>query len=159
ALLAHPAARRRCPPSRAVHALRGGAGVSALLDSRGRLAGVVAVAGGVADPGAETIVSRPRHGEPSIPLLAVFAPPYVRNSGAAFGVLGAAPSTLRIPLFLGVTLVAAVALVSFLRRASPDEHWLVGALGGILGGAIGNLICRVRFGEVIDFLDLHWRSF
>jgi signal peptidase II len=33
---------------------------------------------------------------------------------------------------------------------------LVWALGGILGGAVGNLICRIRYGEVVDFFDLHW---
>ena len=133
--------------------------MSALHDSRARLAGIVAVLVVVADQAAKTIVSHSMHVYQSIPLLPFFAFTYVRNTGAAFGILGAAPSSLRIPLFLAVTVFAAVALVSFLRRASPDEHWLVGAIGGIMGGAIGNLICRVRFGEVIDFLDLHYRRF
>jgi signal peptidase II len=80
----------------------------------------------------------------------------VRNTGAAFGLLAAAPAGLRLPLFLAVTLVAGVALVAYLRRTPREQRWLVGALGGILGGAVGNLVCRVRYGEVIDFLDLHW---
>ena len=55
-----------------------------------------------------------------------------------------------------VTVAAVGALVSYLRKTAPDQAWLVVALGGILGGALGNLICRVRYGEVIDFVDLHW---
>ena len=59
-------------------------------------------------------------------------------------------------LFLVVTAAAAWALVSMLRRAQAGQRALVAALGAILGGAAGNFICRVRYGEVIDFLDAHW---
>jgi signal peptidase II len=55
-----------------------------------------------------------------------------------------------------VTIVALGAIVSTLRRTPADRRWLVAALGAIVGGAIGNLICRLRYGEVIDFLDAHW---
>jgi len=48
------------------------------------------------------------------------------------------------------------ALVSLVRRTPPEERGVVVALGAVLGGALGNLVCRVRYGEVIDFLDLHW---
>jgi signal peptidase II len=80
----------------------------------------------------------------------------VRNTGAAFGVLGAMPASIRLPIFLIVTMVALGAIISTLRRTPADRRWLVGALGAIVGGALGNLICRLRYGEVIDFLDAHW---
>jgi signal peptidase II len=134
--------------------------VSGLADPRLRLAGLVAVVVVIADQATKTIVAGTMRLHESIPLLPpVFGLTYVRNTGAAFGVLAAAPSGVRLPLFLVVTVVAAGALLSFLRRTAPERRWLVGAIGGILGGAVGNFICRVRFGEVIDFLDLHWRHF
>ena len=127
-----------------------------MIDSRIRLATLIAVAVVVVDQATKAVVASSMMLHESIPLLPFFALTYVRNTGAAFGVLGAAPSSVRLPLFLGVTVVAAGALVSFLRRTPPDHRWLIGALGAILGGALGNLVCRVRFGEVVDFLDLHW---
>jgi signal peptidase II len=127
-----------------------------LADSRLRLAGLVAVLVLVADQVTKAIVERSMMLHESIPLLPFFALTYVRNTGAAFGLLAATPVGLRLPLFLLVTVAAGVALVAFLRRTPQDRRWLVGALGGILGGALGNLVCRLRYGEVIDFLDLHW---
>jgi len=127
-----------------------------MTDSRIRLAALIAVAVVVVDQATKAVVASSMTLHESIPLLPFFALTYVRNTGAAFGVLGAAPSAVRLPLFLGVTVVAAGALVSFLRRTPPDHRWLIAALGAILGGALGNLVCRVRFGEVVDFLDLHW---
>jgi signal peptidase II len=92
----------------------------------------------------------------SIPILPGFSLTYVRNTGAAFGMLSGAPASLRLPLFVMVTVVAVWALVSYLR-AAPAHRWtLVWALGGILGGAVGNFICRLRYGEVVDFFHLHW---
>ena len=127
-----------------------------LADSRLRLAALVAVVVLVADQVTKAIVERSMTLHESIPLLPFFALTYVRNTGAAFGLLAATPVALRLPLFLLVTVAAGVALVAFLRRTPEDRRWLVGALGGILGGAVGNLVCRLRYGEVIDFLDLHW---
>lgn len=126
------------------------------MDARVRLASIVAAAVLVADQATKAIVQTAMALHESIDLLPVLALTYVRNTGAAFGVLAAVPPGIRLPLFLVVTIVAVGALVSFLRRTPPDQRWLVGALGGILGGALGNLICRVRYGEVIDFIDVHW---
>jgi signal peptidase II len=125
-------------------------------DPRLRLAALVALTVLVVDQVTKAIVERAMIPNESIPLLPFFALTYVRNTGAAFGLLAAAPAALRLPLFLAVTLTAGIALVAYLRRTSREQRWLVGALGGILGGAVGNLICRIRYGEVIDFLDLHW---
>ena len=104
----------------------------------------------------KAIVERTMRLHETIALLPVFALSYVRNTGAAFGVLAGVPSGVRLPLFLAVTLAAAGALIAFLRKTPADQPWVVGAIGGILGGAVGNLVCRLRYGEVIDFLDLHW---
>jgi len=92
----------------------------------------------------------------SIPILPGFSLTYIRNTGAAFGMLAGAPSVLRLPLFLLVTAAAVWALVSYLRATPAHRRMLVWALGGILGGAVGNFICRIRYGEVVDFFHLHW---
>jgi signal peptidase II len=92
----------------------------------------------------------------SIPILPGFSLTYIRNTGAAFGMLAGAPSALRLPLFLLVTAAAVWALVSYLRATPAHRRMLVWALGGILGGAVGNFICRIRYGEVVDFFHLHW---
>ena len=57
--------------------------------------------------------------------------------------------------FVGTTLLAIVMLVTFLRRLEPDARMAAIAVGAILGGAIGNLIDRLVYGEVIDFIDVH----
>jgi signal peptidase II len=94
----------------------------------------------------------------TIPLLPFFSLTYVRNTGAAFGLLGDLPAMIRLPLFVGVAVFAIVALASYLREVRTDETAVVVALGGVLGGAFGNLIDRVRYGEVVDFLHLHYRG-
>jgi signal peptidase II len=79
---------------------------------------------------------------------------YVRNPGAAFGIL--ADSSVRIPFFISVSLIACVGILWYLRKIDAKDHWQHFALGLIFSGAVGNLIDRIRLGEVIDFLDAHW---
>ncbi|WP_305044717.1 signal peptidase II [Geoalkalibacter sp.] len=79
---------------------------------------------------------------------------YVRNPGAAFGIL--AESAFRIPFFITIGLVATVGILWYISRLEPERKWLPLALALVLSGAVGNLIDRVRLGEVIDFLDVHW---
>jgi signal peptidase II len=83
---------------------------------------------------------------------------YVRNSGGAFGFLAGTSATLRVPFFITVSLVAMVALLYFVRGVESRQYLLLLALGGILGGALGNLTDRMSSGTVIDFLDVHWRG-
>ncbi len=80
---------------------------------------------------------------------------YVRNSGAAFGLLARRnPAFLRL-FFPSVTIVAVVALVIYYLRV-PRQHLLtLGAIGLIIGGAVGNGIDRLWLGQVIDFIDVH----
>ena len=84
---------------------------------------------------------------------------HVRNTGAAFGLLGGLSPAVRLPLFCLVTIGAVFALVSYLRDLRPNESLIAIALGGILGGAAGNLVDRIRFHEVVDFLHLHYGGF
>jgi signal peptidase II len=130
--------------------------VSLVDDRRLRLAALAAALVLAADQASKLAVERAMVLHETIDLLPFFAFTYVRNTGAAFGVLAAAPPGIRLPLFFVVTIAAVGALLSLVRRTPADQRGLVGALGAVLGGALGNLVCRLRYGEVIDFLDLHW---
>lgn len=94
----------------------------------------------------------------------VFSLTYVRNSGAAFGILHKAPPHLRDPFFIVVPLVALFVILFLFVRLPSNQLLTATALSLILSGAIGNLIDRLRFGYVIDFLDFfikdyHWPAF
>jgi signal peptidase II len=89
---------------------------------------------------------------------------HVRNTGAAFGI-GANAESQVVPLLLnsGAILVFLIVVAYALRTPLTDRTLQVG-LHLILGGAIGNLVDRFRFGYVVDFLDLyvrdhHWPAF
>lgn len=79
---------------------------------------------------------------------------YVRNKGAAFGIL--ADSAIRIPFFIVITFVALIGILWYLSKLTSTQRLLNLSLVLIFSGAFGNLIDRVRSGEVIDFLDVHW---
>ena len=80
---------------------------------------------------------------------------HARNTGAAFGLFADADLWIRLFFFVGVTLVAIGIIISFFRKLAPGDRLAALALGLILGGAVGNLIDRLRHGEVVDFL--HFR--
>jgi signal peptidase II len=91
----------------------------------------------------------------SIELLENFAHiTYVRNPGAAFGIL--ADHSLRIPFFILVSVVASLGILWYLRKEQGGTLRLQIGLSLIFSGAVGNLFDRIRFGEVIDFIDVHW---
>ena len=80
---------------------------------------------------------------------------HVRNRGAAFGLFTDVPSeTLRTTLV--IVSVAAVGLIWAYAREGWHQPGIVIAFGAILGGAIGNLVDRMRLGYVVDFIDVHW---
>jgi len=79
---------------------------------------------------------------------------YVRNKGAAFGILS--DSAVRIPFFITVAVVAAVGILWYMSRLRDEQTLLHISLALVFSGAIGNLIDRIRLGEVIDFIDVHW---
>ena len=81
---------------------------------------------------------------------------YIRNTGAAFGLLAHADPAFRIPFFVIVPLVALAAITFIFRKIPDGDFRLSAALSLVIGGAIGNLIDRMLLGYVIDFLDFHW---
>jgi len=89
---------------------------------------------------------------------------FILNPGGAFGFLAGQHSNLRHVFFLGVTSIA-ICFIFILYRKIPQTHRLLqAAFAMIIGGAVGNLIDRVRFEKVIDFLDFylgtyHWPAF
>jgi signal peptidase II len=83
---------------------------------------------------------------------------HVRNTGAAFGLLNAADFPYKGPI---IALVAALALVGVGVYAAglPAHQWAARlGLTLVLGGAVGNLIDRLRQGYVVDFVDVYWRD-
>lgn len=80
---------------------------------------------------------------------------HVRNPGSAFGLFAGSPEPFRSIFFIGITGVAILMILSFYRRLAPGDRLSALALGLVLGGASGNLVDRIRFGEVVDFL--HFR--
>lgn len=81
---------------------------------------------------------------------------YVRNLGAAWGVLSGLDENIRIPFFYVVTVVAVVIIALYLHSTPVHHRLAIYALGLILSGAIGNFIDRVRLGYVIDWIDVRW---
>jgi len=79
---------------------------------------------------------------------------YLRNKGAAFGML--ANSAWRLPFFILVSAVAAVVIIMVIRKLRDDQKLAAFALSLIFAGALGNLIDRISYGEVIDFIYVHW---
>lgn len=93
----------------------------------------------------------------SIPVIdGLFSFTYLRNRGAAFSFLSEA--SWRLPFFIVITLIAAVVILVALKKMRDDQKLAQISLAMIFSGAIGNLIDRVRLGEVIDFLDVYWRT-
>jgi signal peptidase II len=83
----------------------------------------------------------------------------VHNTGAAFGLLAGQPSILRTIFFLGVSLVAMGVVLWMVFRLPPEQKVELVALSIIFGGALGNVIDRARLGEVVDFIDIYYRSY
>lgn len=101
----------------------------------------------------------------SIPIIPnVFSLTYIRNPGAAFGLLAGSSNAFRM-VFFGLTSIFALVLLGTILYRMPEREWMGRlSVSAILGGAVGNLIDRLRFGEVIDFLDVyienyHWPAF
>lgn len=79
---------------------------------------------------------------------------HVTNTGVAFGLLQGLGN-----VFVIAHVVAAVAIIVYSRRLPPGQWALRTALGLALGGALGNLVDRVRQGYVVDFIDVNFWPF
>ncbi len=89
---------------------------------------------------------------------------YVMNPGAAFGFLAGAPEIFRYLFFISVTVLAILLIIYYILKSKSQDVLMVISLTLIFGGAVGNLIDRIRFGAVVDFLDFyigawHWPAF
>jgi signal peptidase II len=78
----------------------------------------------------------------------------VHNSGAAFSMLSTASGWQRW-FFTGIGIVATF-FILWLLRSHPTQKLFCFALALVLGGAVGNVIDRIAYGHVVDFLDFHW---
>ena len=91
-----------------------------------------------------------------IVLLPIFQFTYVENHGVSLGLLSATSDTQRW-LLVGLTAGIATGVAVWIAR--ERNRWDIVALGLVLGGALGNIVDRARFGYVVDFLDLHFGEF
>ena len=93
---------------------------------------------------------------------------FAQNPGGAWSFLRGLPDTLRRPFFLVVSAAAIVFIVTIYRRIDDDQRAMKWGLPLALGGAMGNLVDRMRYGWVVDFVDVyisrggrehHWPTF
>lgn len=83
---------------------------------------------------------------------------HAQNNGFAFGLLQKAPSALQNIFFVAVPVFALILIILIFIKLRDDQMMSSVALTSILGGAIGNLIDRLQYGYVIDFLKIHWKG-
>ena len=76
-----------------------------------------------------------------------------KNKGGAWGLLQGQSENVRRPFFLLVSVAAIAFIVTLYRRLQPNQHALKWGLPLVLGGALGNVFDRIRYGFVIDFID------
>lgn len=109
----------------------------------------------VLDQATKAYVARTMELYQSIPVVENFFNfTYLRNKGAAFSIF--AQSSFRLPFLITVSVIAVIGIIYYFNKIRPDEKSAAFGLTFILAGAVGNLIDRVRHGEVVDFLDAHW---
>jgi signal peptidase II len=90
---------------------------------------------------------------------------FAKNRGGAWGLLQDESESVRRPFFLLISAAAIVFIFSLYRRLNRDQTALKWGLPLVLGGALGNLVDRIRYGHVIDFIDVrltstyHWPTF
>ncbi|AGY92462.1 hypothetical protein SPICUR_07505 [Spiribacter curvatus] len=79
------------------------------------------------------------------------------NTGAAFSLLADAPGWQRW-LLSGLAVAVSLYLLHWLRGLAASRRFEAAGVGLVLGGAVGNLVDRLRLGGVIDFIDIHYRG-
>ncbi|MEJ2007512.1 MAG: signal peptidase II [Acidobacteriota bacterium] len=84
---------------------------------------------------------------------------HTENTGIAFSLFAGASSTWKMVLLIAISLALLITVV-IVTWKSREMNWTTGvALALILGGASSNLVDRIRFGQVVDFLDVYYRSY
>jgi signal peptidase II len=89
------------------------------------------------------------------PVLPILDITLMHNVGAAFSFLATASGWQRW-LFIGLAVAVSIAIVAWLWRMPRSHRLLAAGLSLVLGGAVGNVIDRIRLGYVVDFIHFHW---
>lgn len=84
---------------------------------------------------------------------------HIQNKGVAFGILGGSAPVWRDVLLLLFPILSMSGILIFAFCYPQQKRGVLLSLGGILGGALGNLIDRFRFRAVIDFMDVYWGNY
>lgn len=117
---------------------------------------------------ASSTIALGRAAEPLVLIPGHLAFIHVQNRGGAWSLLQGQDELVRRPFFLITSVVASVLMVSFYGRLEGRQRTARWGLALALGGALGNLADRIRFGSVVDFIDayalvagreLHWPTF
>jgi len=117
---------------------------------------LIALAIVLTDQATKAIIVRNMRLGQSIPIVpGYFDLTFVLNPGAAFSLLATLPERIRNPFFILISVAAAILIIVYHARHLVGHRLATVSLGLILGGAVGNLIDRIRYGVVVDFLDAH----
>ncbi|MDP6559657.1 MAG: signal peptidase II [Candidatus Binatia bacterium] len=129
------------------------------MSTKGKFIGFLFFSILLLDQGSKIVVDRtvPLHHSISV-IQNLFNLIHIRNTGAAFGILAGTQGNIGVYVLILFSLLAAGFIVTLLRRLPSTEKALITGLTFILSGAVGNLIDRLLYGEVIDFLDFYWSS-
>jgi signal peptidase II len=84
---------------------------------------------------------------------------HVQNTGAAFGILNLTDFPFKTPILITVHVIALLSIGLYAVSLPVNQRLVRTGLGLILGGAVGNLIDRLRYGYVLDFVDVYWRQY
>ncbi|MHB1127746.1 MAG: signal peptidase II [Bacillota bacterium] len=104
------------------------------------------------DQGSKMFIQSTMHLGDSLPVIwGIFHITFIKNPGAAFGVLAN-----RTSLFVAITVLVVLVILALYRQIPPEWKILRIGLAMLVGGALGNLLDRVRMGTVVDFLDLRF---
>jgi signal peptidase II len=119
--------------------------------------GLVAVLSLAADIGSKTWAEKHLDGFPGIVNVWKDHIAFIlaKNKGGAWGLLQGTTENVRRPFFLLVSVAAIAFIMTLYRRLLPAQKALKWGLPLVLGGALGNVFDRIRYGHVIDFIDVH----
>jgi len=96
----------------------------------------------------------------SLPETGLFRLTHIHNTGAAFGLFQDQSFSLTIVAVIGIVVLLLFSLFAYRRSPFLNDRLGKPALGLVLGGTVGNLIDRLRFGYVTDFIDIGiWPAF
>lgn len=105
------------------------------------------------------ITSNFSYGE-SLPIIpGFFSLTYIRNKGAAFGFLSTAHPEFRVPFFFIVPSLALITVMYLIHKLPSTNRLLSTAFSLVMGGAVGNLLDRLNYGYVVDFLDFNFGTY